>query len=135
MASSDGSQEVQLWEPQQMLRRIDPADAALTRGFLRCRPERWLPSFGAHWLPMMHAIGCEARLLEVKPLSTRAVAGEELFVGSVDGEAFLVALDSESLGVLCDDFVPGARLGGNSLVVEYLARRLVASLALSWSGT
>jgi hypothetical protein len=130
----NGGTDVQLWEPRRVLRRIEPAEAALSRGFLRSHPEKWFPGFGAHWLPIMHALGCEARISEVKPSMHRPVAGESVFVGTVDGEPLILSVDPESTRHITEEVVPGARGKAADAVLEYLLRRLLASLALSWSG-
>ncbi len=129
-----GGSDVHLWEPHRVLRRIEPAEAALSRGFLRSHPEKWFPGFAAHWLPVMHALGCEARIAEVKPSMHRPVAGESVFIGSVDGEPVILSVDAEAARNITEEVVPGARGKAADTVLEYLLRRLLASLALSWSG-
>ncbi len=42
------------WDPFRYLRRMDNKEVELSRGFLRSRPEKWLPGFGAQWLPLAH---------------------------------------------------------------------------------
>ncbi len=133
-AEEGGGADVQLWEPRRSLRRIEPAEAALSRGFLRSHPEKWFPGFAAHWLPVMHALGCEARISEVRPALHRATEGENVFIGTVDGEPILLCVDAESARHIIEEVVPGARGKAADTVLEYLFRRLLASLALSWSG-
>lgn len=126
--------DVQLWDPRRFLRRIDPQEAALSRGFLRCHPEKWFPGFGAHWMPVTHAMGCEARIVEVKPSMHKPALGDTTFVGSVDGEPVVMSVDFESARNIAEEVVPGAQGSSSGIVIEYLMRRLLASLALSWSG-
>lgn len=126
--------DVQIWEPRRTLRRVDPVDARLSRGFLRCHPEKWFPGFAAHWLPVTHALACEARLAEVKPVMVRPSAGDASFVGSVDGELLLLSVDAESAKALGEEFLPGSAAQASAAMVEYLMRRLLSTLALSWSG-
>lgn len=126
--------DVQLWEPRRTLRRIDSVDARLSRGFLRCHPEKWFPGFAAHWLPVTHALACEARLAEVKPVMVRPIAGDWSYVGSVDGELLLLSVDPESAKALGDEFLPGSAPKASAAMIEYLMRRLLSTLALSWSG-
>ncbi len=128
------SGDVQLWEPRRVLRRVDPVDARLSRGFLRCHPEKWFPGFPAHWLPIAHALGCEARLAEVKPVMSRPQLGEFCYVGSIDGEKLLLSIDADSAKALGEEFVPGGGAKAHKAVLEYLMRRLLSTLALSWSG-
>ncbi len=126
--------DVQLWEPRRILRRVDPGDAKLSRGFLRCHPEKWFPGFSAHWLPIAHTLGCEARLAEVKPVMSRPQLSEFCYVGSIDGERLLLAVDPDSAKALGEEFLPGGGLVAQKAMLEYLMRRLLSSLAFSWSG-
>lgn len=135
LQQGDGApNDVQLWDPRRLLRRIDPQEAALSRGFLRCHPEKWFPGFSAHWLPVAHALGCDARIAEVKPSMHKPAVGDTTFVGSVDGEPLLLSVDYESARNIADEVVPGAQGSSAGIVIDYLMRRLLASLALSWSG-
>ncbi len=134
VSSSGESQEVQLWEPRRTLRRVSSADASLSRGFLRCRPEKWFPGFATHWMPVIHAIGCEARITEIKTSATKPPIGEFSLVGTVFGEHVVLTVDDEGAKVLSEELVPGANERARIIVLEYFFRRFLASLALSWSG-
>jgi hypothetical protein len=125
---------VQPWDPGRVLRSAGAREVQLSRGFLRCRPERWLPGFSTHWLPLAHSLSSEARIVEVKPTATLPAGLEFGFVASVDGEPFSVAVDAVTAGALGEEVIPGGTREAQDAVLEYLARRLVASLALSWSG-
>lgn len=129
-----GDSEVQLWEPHRFVRRVDSAEAALSRGFLRSHPEKWFPGFGSHWLPLMHALGCEARISEVKPSMHRIIGDESVYAGTIDGEPVLLSVDAESARNIAEEIVPKARGRAADVVLEYMLRRLLASLAISWSG-
>lgn len=126
--------DVQLWEPQRVLRRVNPSDAKLSRGFLRCRPEKWFPAFSTHWLPVIHALGVEARISEIRPVLAKPPIGDVAYVGSVSGERIVVAMESAAAHSLSDELVPGAAERASRAVLEYFCRRFIASLALSWSG-
>jgi len=126
--------DVQLWEPQRLLRRISPADAKFSRGFLRCRPEKWFPAFANQWLPVIHALGIEARISEIKPVFAKPPMGDVAFVGTVSGERMVIAMDAAGADALSDEIVPGAGEKSARVVLEYFCRRFLSTLALSWSG-
>ena len=71
------------WVPQQTLRMYDSDQVRFSGGFLRSRPERWFPGFSAHWLPLAHALGIEAQLVEIKPLLIVPPALEYLYAGEI----------------------------------------------------
>lgn len=126
--------DVQLWEPQRVLRRVNPSEAKLSRGFLRCRPEKWFPAFATHWQPIIHALGVEARISEIKPVLAKPPLGDVAYVASVSGERIVVAMESAGADSLCDELSPGSGEKASKVVLEYFCRRFIASLALSWSG-
>lgn len=123
------------WDPNRSLRKVDPMEAQLSRGFLRCRPEKWFPGFATHWLPLAHSLGVELKVLEVKPVMAAPKGMELGFAASVDDEPLAIFLDPQSADGLLELVVPGAGQGGRAVVAEYLARRLVTSLAACWSGS
>jgi len=126
------------WEPGRFLRSAAPGEVKLSRGFLRCRPEKWFPGFAAQWLPLAHALGVELKVIETKPIV--APEGDESlsFIGTIDGEPLALSTDAASARVLIDAVTPGGARGNDSVagpkVLEYLARRLLTSLAVAWTG-
>ncbi len=122
------------WDASRFVRSVEAREMRYSRGFLRCRPERWLPGFPTHWLPLAHSLGVEFKSVEVKPLLALPSSLDHAFGGVVDGEPIGVYTDGASARTLLNAFVPGALPGGAEIVLEYLARRLLASLAMSWSG-
>jgi len=132
--TSGEGHDVQLWEPQRALRRVQTSDAQLSRGFLRCRPEKWFPGFASHWMPVLHALGVEAKISEIRPVLAKPPVGDVAFVGTVAGEPMVLAMEGGDADTLSDELVPGAGQRAAGIVLEYFMRRLVGSLGLSWSG-
>lgn len=151
-----------VWDPERYLAAVSMLEARLSRGFMRCRAERWVPGFAAQWLPLVHTLGIDIRFIEAIPVVPTA-APEELdqfdqptlvdpldrvvfpsdlpycYVASVDEEAISIQFSQENANLIADSVVPTlsafeSRLAAKRSVLEYLARRLVASLALAWSG-
>lgn len=122
------------WDPKRFVRKFDSSEVKFSRGFLRSRPEKWFPAFATQWLPLAHSLGVEIRLVEVKPVLVMPKGLEAGFAGRVDDEPIGMFLDSESTKVVLDALCPGAVPHARDIVLEYLARRFLSSLALSWSG-
>ncbi len=135
MSSSAGDTGMmQPWEPARVLRRVSAEQVRYSRGFLRCRPERWCPGFAGQWLPLTHSLGVEVKVIEVRSQLALPAGLETGFVGSVDGESMSLLVDDESARTLLETLIPGAEpLAGRELL-EYLAIRFLGSLARSWSG-
>ena len=125
---------VQSWDPRKHIRRAEARDLHLSRGFLRCRPEKWFPAFAQHWASAAESLGCEVRIQEVKPVSSAPRGLEVGFVGSVDDEPIAVLTDAESARRVIEEVTPGASEEAKPIVLEYMARRLLSSMARSWSG-
>ncbi len=132
--SSEGISFVR-WDPNKYLRPIDSAEAHLSRGFLRCKPEKWFPGLATQWLPLAHSLGIELKVLEVKTILSLPTPLPFGFAATIDGEPMCLYLDEPSSRVLVDAVIPEASLGARGIGLEYLARRLITSLALSWSGS
>ena len=126
------------WEPGRFMRTASASEVKLSRGFLRCRPERWFPGFAAQWLPLGHSLGVEIKMIEAKPVLHSPLEQAASFVGSIDGEAIGFSIDPSSARVVTEAIAPGvmrgADEGAGSVVLEYLARRLLTSLAAAWTG-
>lgn len=131
-----GGQELALsaWNPERQLRQVDPRAVRYSRGFLRCRPERWFPGFAMQWLPLGHSLGVEFKLMSAKPVITVPPDLEYRFGGTVDGETVGVAFGAETAEAVLEAVAPSSRPVAKGIVLEYLARRLLTSLAMSWSG-
>lgn len=132
--STSGEHDVQLWDPRHALKKVGAQDAALSCGFLRCRPEKWFPGFVNFWAPALHALGIEARLTDVRPLLPNSMEGLRTFIGEVAGEEITLSFEPTSLRALSEELVPGAADRAEALVLEYFVRRFFSSLSRSWSG-
>ena len=122
------------WVPQQTLRMYDSDQVRFSGGFLRSRPERWFPGFSAHWLPLAHALGIEAQLVEIKPLLIVPPALEYLYAGEIGDESIAVGVDEESAKVIAEAIAPGSREDAARVVIEYIMRRFLSTAAMAWSG-
>lgn len=130
---AEGS-EVQAWEPERFCKRLSGAEVGLSRGFLRCRPEKWFPGLGAFWTPAMHAFGCDVSVSDIRPSLSRPPMGGQSFIATVGGEQMLLSVDDGSSAALIGELVPGAEEAAARVVVEYMMRRLFYSLVSSWTG-
>ncbi len=123
------------WQPEQLLIKTSANEARLSRGFLRSSPEKWFPGFAMQWLPLIYSCGKEIKLRSVKPLPAAPADLEVGFVGSIDAEPIALLASQASGKVLFEAFCPEALANQSySILLEYLARRLLKSLAISWSG-
>ncbi|RIL09919.1 MAG: hypothetical protein DCC75_05470 [Proteobacteria bacterium] len=132
--SASARDGVNAWDPGKHLKRLDPLEAKLACGFLRCRPEKWLPGINAHWLPFAHSLGVEIKLLEAKPVISVPKGMPWAYAGSIDSEPLGILIDDNAASVILEAVIPEGSPAARGVVAEYLARRFFTSLAMSWSG-
>jgi hypothetical protein len=136
LVTAVGSDETGLmaWEPHQQLRNVSSAAARLSRGFLRCQPAKWFPGFATQWLPLIHSLGIEAELVDVKPLVQVPDGLTVGYAGTVDDEPLAILTDRDSMRVWIEAASPNAITTAQQVIAEYTARRILGSLAIAWSG-
>lgn len=130
----DNTGELLPWDPQTMVREVHPLEARYSRGLMRSTPERWFPGFEALWTPLAHSFGLDLRLIDAEPTMLTPEAFALAFVGTVDDEPLMIAAEESACRIISDAFIPAAGGAGPGILLEYLARRLLSTLALSWSG-
>ena len=120
------------WEPHGLIRSVTKHDADLSRGFLRSRPERWVPSLSLQWMPLFHSLGIDIRVVEVKPVSVPPnIATPSIMLALGDKYLVLVA-DKLSKSRFTEALSPDCDSKAGEVFLEYLGRRLLGSLAISW---
>jgi hypothetical protein len=132
--SDSGSATLRALEPAMMLQAIEAQYASFSRGFLQSRPERWFPGFSAQWFPLAHSLGAEVQISEVLPSVELPQDFEVGFLASVDNDHISVVVENQDARVLIKELFPGSTKAVSLICLEYLARRFLTSLILSWTG-
>ncbi len=123
-----------LWEVSERLQKLRLNEAKYSLGFLKAEPTSWFPSLGKRWIELFHATSID---VQVVGSSTQLDFPEGLFRVTpveVDGETCALGFDENSYRAIVDAISPGCRDRAADVVFEYIERRLVATLAKSWSG-
>lgn len=133
-ADDNSAVDVQAWVPGDHVRAVTETEDRYSRGFLRCKPEKWLPNLGMQWLPLLMSLESEVKFSHTEMCAD--VPGDLVrgYVGSVDDEPVGILVDNHSAELLTNFVVPGVRGIAQSLVLEYLSRRLFATVGMAWSG-
>jgi hypothetical protein len=126
---------LEVWQWRTSLQPIDLSALKLAKGFLRSRPERWFPQLASEWLPLFHSLSSELRVTEVTPERSVPEGLELGYGGSIDNESFGLFFDREAIRMAIDVVVPGAYPENRDIVLEYLARRILATLKSTWVGS
>ncbi|MCB0335406.1 MAG: hypothetical protein KDD62_03850 [Bdellovibrionales bacterium] len=130
--SSDSA--VQPWSIKTLIPQVSDAELKFSRGYLRCRPEKWFPGFGSQWLTLSHSLGTEFVCSSVKASLKLPEAGELCYGASIAGEMLGISFNQEAYDAIANIVSPGAAEAARDVVVEYVVRRFLGSFALSWSG-
>jgi len=132
LESGDG---VSPWEPERSVPTFGLQEIRFGRGFLRADYLKIFSGLRAMWVPIFTAN-------EVKFSITRVDADfqfpgelEHLFVAKADGETALIGIDRSSFETIGELFVNSTDRFGGSVLVDYLARRLLLTLARSWNAS
>jgi flagellar motor switch/type III secretory pathway protein FliN len=129
--SADANGDVEPWDPHAVLRTMDPREARLANGFLRCHPERWCPGFAERWAPLVSTLGCEVRVTEIKPSLTLPDSTSLCFRGSLDREPIVVSIDELSAHKIAEEIVPRVSQGKHAhFVLDYMVQRFIAVLGM-----
>ncbi|HMO01947.1 MAG TPA: hypothetical protein PKD37_01490 [Oligoflexia bacterium] len=122
------------WHISSDVSTVSEREIRYSRGFSRCRPERWFPGFASHWLPLVVALGIEIKFEDIKPslLFDEDFAKGYLFK-LFDSDLFLT-IDRDSEINFVGAVIAGASKQAVEVALEYFARRFVVSLAHTWSG-
>jgi len=122
------------WDPLLYLPKVTEQEIAYSRGFLRCLPQQWFPGLALQWLTLTHSLGLEVKFSGVTTTVTPNISSRDVYLAKIGQEEIAVALDEESALLLTNAIVPGAPDEMSRVIEEYLARRLLTSLIVGWSG-
>lgn len=125
---------ISVWDFQNRLQKADGRSIRFARGFLKSKPDRWFPAFPGEWMPLLHSLGLLAKVNHVEAKVELPDTIEIGYGGSVDGESFGLFFDREAVRVIIESVVPGSFPEVRDLVLEYFARRFIATLSTTWSG-
>lgn len=122
------------WQPYNYLRVLSADRANYSGGFLSSRPQKWFPSIAAQWLPLTMSLGVEVRLQDVEPDLVPPQNLGTTYVGEFGGEVVGITFERETESLIAEHVIANSTGISRSILIEYMARRLFSSLALSWSG-
>jgi hypothetical protein len=118
------------WDPEDYLRSVSSDYANLSDGFLRCRVEKWFPNIATQWLTLANTLGVELRLQEINPLLHTAPIPASLFVGSIGENLIGIGFEREAEELITEAILGSFTQLNDNIIVEYIARRLFASLGM-----
>ncbi len=133
-SSSSGGPSIVEWEPQVALMECSDNEVLFSRGFLRCKPEKWFPGLSAHWTPVSHAFDVDLLVKNITPTFSLPKDNGHLYRSTLNGHPVTLFMEKGEAEVLFDTLLPRSRRQAKEVAMDYFARRFVVSLARSWSG-
>lgn len=122
------------WDPQEALESCSSEEVLFSRGFLRCKPEKWFPGLGAQWLPLAHTFDRPFEVIGLKPTMKLPNITGLVSVALVDNEPLGLYIENTQKEVLLETILPKSHFVAKEVGADYLARRLLMTLVSSWSG-
>lgn len=122
------------WDPQRTLPRVSQRDIDSSRGFLRCQPNQWFPGLAVQWLTLAQSLGLEIKLVGVTPSLQSPTPNSHIYAAKIAGHDIGLAAEEDSYLLISNAVVPGGLPVGQDILQEYLAKRFLVSLVLSWAG-
>lgn len=123
-----------IWDPEAALPLVPQEKARYSRGFLPAQPSGWFPRLPEYWLPLFHTLALDVSCRDYQKLFECPDNLGSVAIVEVDGEKAFFGFDAESRQVISQFIIPGCSDAAGEVIIEYLQRRLLATLARSWSG-
>lgn len=122
------------WNASAVLDPLDVNHVRLSKGFLRAQPLKWFPAFATYWLPLFHSLGIEGRLVSLHVGLEFPDGLERIVPLEIDGEPAVLGMDFKSQAAITQAVVVNASQESASLTQEYIERRLISTISMSWLG-
>jgi flagellar motor switch/type III secretory pathway protein FliN len=121
------------WEPAVVLEKFNPLEVKYSRGLLRADPQRLFPNIKNHWLPFFHSTAADLVVTRSEIRFEFPPTFERILAIEVDNEPGVIGIDESSENSLIYALIPQCPERARDIVIDYLLRRFLSSLARSWT--
>lgn len=132
--SGESRPKLERWEPEKQVRRVYVEEARLSRGLFAADPVVWFSQLGDHWKALFHSLGLEVAFEGTRKSLELPADLVNLSRCEFDGEAAVMGYATDSAAIVAEAVVPGLAPEIQPVIIEYISRRLLATLAKSWGG-
>ncbi len=120
------------WSLGETLPQKPPLEAHFSRGFLRCKPERWFSNLGSQWAAFFQSLSASPKFVSATPrLDWPEHLARETSI-EVDGEGAVIGLDDHTLDFLIALISPGLPAVPAEVFFEYIERRFCSTVRAAW---
>ncbi len=127
-----GGGDFSRWSPSDALPAFGADEVRFSRGFLRADFSRFFPSFAVHWKPLLLSLFTDFEEPRARSLLEFSENLERVIPIEIDGEVCVMGWDARTRAAILETVAAGTDGVAADLVLEYLERRLLSTLALSW---
>ena len=127
--------ELQAWEPRESLAEVSAEVARYSRGFLLASSRDFFRGLSELWMPLFQSLSLD---ISVVSFETSFVVPDEISrsvrFSVLDEDAHILYVDG-SENVVAESISPGVIGSAKAMVLEYIERRLLSTIAMAWSGS
>lgn len=135
MNSSSNDNNWILWSPQDELSEVSTKDIIYSKGFLQSNPAALFPSFYSFWNDFIENYSIDINLLDIKKTLIVPNNINYLYKGVIEKENIYVGYTADEFAYLGNMLIPAGNEKVIEIAMEYLTRRLLASLSFSWTAS
>ncbi|MGI6681033.1 MAG: hypothetical protein ACOX3T_06110 [Bdellovibrionota bacterium] len=124
-----------LWSPLDELSQVSTKEIIYSKGFLQSNPATLFPSFSSFWQSFFENYSFDIALVDIKKSLTVPDNISHLYKGMIDREHIYVGYEDDEFSYLGNIVIPAGDEKIIEIIMEYMTRRLLASLSFSWTAS
>lgn len=122
------------WQLADEIEVLDPKIIKYGIGFLKSRPQNWIPNFSSFWTPLLDLLNFEVAILDIQPTFDFPLSGNGVWLGAFENNKIGISCEPFVAKYLASLFITDIDSETSKILEDYLARRLMRSLVASWTG-
>ncbi len=122
------------WQLADEIEELDPKIIKYGIGFLKSRPQNWIPNFSTFWTPLLDLLNFEVAVLDIQPTFEFPLSGSGVWLGAFENNKIGISCEPFVAKYLASLFITDIDAETSKILEDYLARRLMRSLVASWTG-
>lgn len=123
------------WDPQKELQEVSTKEILYSKGFLQSNPQSLMPSFSSFWNDFIENYSIDISLVDIKETLDVPEDISYLYEGSIDKEKIYIGYNQDSFAYLGNILIPAGKKSIIEVSMEYITRRLFATLSFSWTAS
>ncbi|MCC6954505.1 MAG: hypothetical protein IT290_10335 [Deltaproteobacteria bacterium] len=127
--------EWQAWDPGRYLRTFSANEVRFSAGFMQLDFGALFPHLQSLWAPLFLSLGAQVQLHGIEKTFELPQNLKRKYVIEIDNELGMLALDSRAERAFANAVAPHSTGAAADVSLDYLERRLLATLTKTWGGS